>query len=114
MDVVVGGGVVGGVAEHLLEDLAELASLDPQRGEGVPEVVEADLLWRPGLLQDGLEVPLGQVAPGHVAAQGVREDEPEERVDALTELALRQAKTAYEEDYLHTHGRRPLPPPRVG
>lgn len=49
-----------------------LAGLQPERGEGVPEIVEADV-WEVGTLEERLEVPRGEVVAVHRATTQRRE-----------------------------------------
>lgn len=49
-----------------------LAGLQPERGEGVPEIVEADV-WEVGTLEERLEVPRGEVVAVHRATAQRRE-----------------------------------------
>ena len=46
------------MAEDLLKDFRMLAGLQPERGEGVPEIVEPDV-WKVDTLEERLEVPRG-------------------------------------------------------
>ena len=57
-----------------MKDLRMLAGLQPERGEGVPEIVEADV-WEVGTLEERLEVPRGEVVAVHRATTQRRKDE---------------------------------------
>ena len=51
-----------------------LAGLQPERGEGVPEIVEPDVR-EVGTLEERLEVPRGEVVAVHRATAQRRKDE---------------------------------------
>ncbi len=55
-----------------MKDFRMLAGLQPERGEGVPEIVEADV-WEVGTLEERLEVPRGEVVAVHRATAQRRE-----------------------------------------
>jgi hypothetical protein len=62
------------MAKYLLQDLRVLPALEPERGEGVAEVVEADIRQiRP--LEERLEVPTTQIVRTHWGTQLRRENE---------------------------------------
>jgi hypothetical protein len=50
------------MSEHLGDDLRVHVAGEEQRGARMPEVVEADL-WQSGLLQERLELQLGDSTP---------------------------------------------------
>ena len=61
--------------EDLLDNLGVFALLKHERGEGVPEIVEAHFFGQAGLLQERLEVPLDKALPTHGGALRGGEDE---------------------------------------
>ncbi len=61
--------------KNLLDNLGVFALLEHERGEGVPEIVEAYFFGQAGLLQERLEVPLDETFPTHGGALRGGEDE---------------------------------------
>jgi hypothetical protein len=63
------------VSEYFLDDLRILPLLEHPGSEGMPKIVEADRLRQPSLLEERLEVALGEIGPLHRGAGAGREDE---------------------------------------